>query len=65
MMTQAALLGIDSCPIEGFEEDKVLEILGIDKALYKVALVLPFGYRVREASVKSRHELNQIVEYIK
>lgn len=65
MMTQAAILGIDSCPIEGFEEDKVLEILKINRELYRVALILPFGYRVREASTKSRHELDKIVEYIK
>ena len=27
MMTSAALLGIDSCPMEGFDLDKVTEIL--------------------------------------
>lgn len=65
MMSMAATLGIDSCPIEGFEENKVLEILGIDSKLYRVAIILPFGYRVRKTSQKSRHDLDKIVEYIK
>jgi len=43
MMTAAAVLGIDSCPIEGFEYQKVDALLGIDTAVYQSAIVIPFG----------------------
>lgn len=64
MMNMAATLGIDSCPIEGFEEDNVLKILNIDPQIYRIALILPFGYRVREQQAKVRSEIEQLVEYI-
>ncbi len=39
MMTAAALVGIDSCPIDGFEMDKTIAVLeenfGIDPMLYR------------------------------
>ena len=46
MMTGAAFIGIDSCPIEGFEKEKVEEILSLDTTKFQVAMVLPFGYRL-------------------
>ncbi|HIP20608.1 MAG TPA: NAD(P)H-dependent oxidoreductase, partial [Sulfurimonas sp.] len=46
MMTCAATLGIDSCPIEGYEKEKVEEILGLDTSKYQLSVVLPFGYRL-------------------
>ena len=64
MMTGAASLGIDSCPIEGFEIDKVEEILELDKSKYRVSLILPFGYRVNEQSEQLRLEFDEVVEFI-
>lgn len=64
MMTGAATLGIDSCPIEGFEIDKVEEILNLDKSKFRVSLVLPFGYRVNEQSQQLRLAFNEVVEFI-
>lgn len=46
MMTAAASIGIDSCPIEGFDRAEVEKITGIDTESYGIALLVPFGYRV-------------------
>ena len=65
MMTAAATLGIDSCPIEGFEKEKVENILGLDISQYQLSLVLPFGYRVDEQSSQLRLDYDEVVEFIK
>ncbi|XOB63714.1 NAD(P)H-dependent oxidoreductase [Campylobacterota bacterium DY0563] len=65
MMTAAAVKGIDSCPIEGFEKEKVEEILGLDTTKYQLSLVLPFGYRINPQSEQQREKLEDVVEYIK
>ena len=64
MMTGAASIGIDSCPIEGFELAKVEEILGLDKSKYRLSLILPFGYRVNEQSSQLRLDFDEVVEFI-
>jgi len=64
MMTAAAVKGVDSCAIEGFEKEKVEAILKLDTSLHQVALVLPFGYRKYEQSPQIRRELNDIVKFI-
>ena len=65
MMTAAAIKGVDSCPIEGFEKEKVEKILELDTTKYQLSLVLPFGYRINEQSSQQREKLEDIVEYIK
>jgi len=65
MMTAAAVKGVDSCPIEGFEKEKIETILELDTTLHQVALVLPFGYRKYEQSPQIRRDLNDLVQYIK
>ena len=65
MMTAAAVKGIDSCPIEGYDKEKVEEILGLDTKKYQLSLVIPFGYRINEQSTQLREPLANIVEYIK
>lgn len=69
MMTAAALIGIDSCPIEGFDQEKVENVLREEGILkgdsFGVSCFVAFGYRVREPRVKSRQSLNDIVEWIK
>ena len=65
MMTAAAFIGIDSCPIEGFEKEKVEEILELDVSKYQVALVLPFGYRINPQSEQIRLNFDEVVEFIK
>ncbi len=52
MMTSAALLGIDSCPIEGFPYAKVNAILAqhgvIDTEKEGIASMLSLGYRLED-----------------
>jgi len=64
MMTGAAFIGIDSCPIEGFEKERVEEILNLDPQKWQVALLLPFGYRVDEQSAQLRLPFDDVVEFI-
>lgn len=64
MMTGAAYMGIDSCPIEGFEKEKVEEILELDTAKFQVALVLPFGYRLNPQPEQIRLPFEDVVEFI-
>ena len=59
MMNAAAFLGIDSCPIEGFVERDVNEILGVNPDVKRVALILPFGYRIQEQKTKIRKNLDE------
>ncbi|MEA2028084.1 MAG: NAD(P)H-dependent oxidoreductase, partial [Campylobacterota bacterium] len=62
MMNYASLIGIDSCPIEGFEKEPLEELLEINEG-EDIALLIPFGYRVNPQSEKLRLELDEIVEY--
>ena len=64
MMTAGAYIGIDSCPIEGFEKSKVEEILDLDTTKYQVAMLLPFGYRINEQTEQLRLPFEEVVEFI-
>lgn len=69
MMTTAALLGIDSCPIEGFEQAAVnqvlVEAIGLDPGHWGVAYMVAFGYRKQPpARVKTRQTQAQVVEWL-
>lgn len=64
MMTYAATIGIDSCPIEGFEKQKVEEVLKLDTSKYQLSLILPFGYRINEQSSQMRLSFEEVVEFI-
>jgi nitroreductase len=68
MMTAAALVGIDSCPIEGFHEKKAEALLreefAIDTDNYGLSYMVAFGYRAAEpARPKSRRPLEDIVTW--
>jgi nitroreductase len=65
MMTAAAYIGIDSCPIEGFEKDKLEEILELDTSKWQVSVVVPFGYRLNEQSSQLRLAFDEVVKFIK
>ncbi|MCM1983685.1 NAD(P)H-dependent oxidoreductase [Lyngbya confervoides] len=45
LMTSAAHLGIDTCPMEGFDPDQYDNILGLPEKGYSAAVVCPVGYR--------------------
>lgn len=63
MATSAAMIGIDSCFIEGFKKEKVEEVLGLDISQEEVCVLLPLGYRVKEQKEKFRLAVSEIVAY--
>ncbi len=68
MMTSAALVGIDSCPIEGFNQEKTETLLskkfGVDTDKYGLSFMVAFGYRKAEPPhPKTRRDLNDIVTW--
>lgn len=68
MMTGSALIGIDSCPIEGFNYAEVNRILAQTGAYnadkYAVSVAATFGYRAKDIRPKARKPLNEIVHWI-
>lgn len=70
MMTAAAMIGVDSCAIEGFNKEKVEEILvkrGIlDKENFDFSYIVLFGYRSEEPKrAKARKPASEIIEWVK
>lgn len=65
MMTAAAYAGIDSCPIEGFEKEKLEEALDLDTSKWQVSVVVTFGYRLNAQSKQLRLGFEEVVEFIK
>ncbi len=47
-MTAAALLGIDTCPMEGFEPDQYDDILGLPAQGFRAVVACAAGYRSAE-----------------
>lgn len=64
MMNAASSLGIDSCPVEGFDRAALNEVLGLDTSKQRVAIVVPFGYRLNPQPKKYRRELSDVVKWI-
>lgn len=68
MMTAAAFLDIDSCPIEGFNQEKVDDYLAqngwMDPKKFGVSLMISFGYRDEDIKPKTRQSLEEIYEVI-
>lgn len=64
MMTAAAYIGIDSCPIEGFDKEKLEEALDLDTSKWQVSVVVPFGYRLNEQSTQLRLPFDNVVKFI-
>jgi nitroreductase len=46
LLTSAALLGIDACPMEGFDRAQYDEILGLKAKGYASAVIATLGYRL-------------------
>ncbi len=69
MMTTAALLGVDSCPIEGFDQNAVDELLAdeglMDPAHFGISVMVSFGYRANQpAHEKTRQPLADLVQWV-
>jgi len=70
MMTAAAQIGIDSCPIEGFNYNQVHDILKneglLEDGKFDVSVMVAFGYRIHEPKrEKTRRSLDQVVQWVR
>lgn len=68
MMTSAAYLGIDSCPMEGFDialtEEFLKNELKIDTDEFGISVMVAFGYRKNpEKREKTRQKLEDVVTW--
>jgi nitroreductase len=68
MLTAAALVGIDSCPIEGFHQEKAENLLkekfDVDTDKYGLSYMVAFGHRKEEPPhPKTRRSLEEIVTW--
>jgi nitroreductase len=67
-MTSAAMLGIDTCPMEGFNPAKYDEILSLTAQGYSSVLVCPAGYRADDdkyaAMAKVRYAQSEVIKHI-
>lgn len=67
MMTTAAFLEVDSCPIEGFKQQETNALLasdfGVDTSEFQIAYMLALGYRVNPQSEKTRQPMDEITQW--
>jgi nitroreductase len=68
MMTVAAQLGIDSCPIEGFDKQKAEQLLQeeglLEEGQFGVSCMVAFGYRAQEPRPKIRQGEDRIIRWV-
>ena len=68
MMTAAAQIGIDSCPIEGFSIEKMNQLLAEEGLLedghFGISVMVAFGYRKNEPRPKTRRPFDDVVKWI-
>lgn len=68
MLETAALIGIDSCPMEGFMASEVDKILGLQEKNLASTSMLALGHRGEDPSAKRpkvRRAFDEVVEFIK
>lgn len=65
IMSAAKTIGIDSCPIEGFNDAReVANILGVDSVSFDVAVLVALGTNAGEVPTKKRLPLESVVTYL-
>lgn len=68
MMTAAAMIGIDSCPVEGYDQAAAEAVLAeaglLEGGEWGLAVMVAFGYRVNPQTPKSRQRLDDIVRWV-
>jgi nitroreductase len=69
LMTAAALLGVDTCPMEGIDAVKYDEILGLKDTDHATVAVVALGYRssddASQAHKKVRFPLDHVIHLIR
>jgi len=63
MMSIAAANNIQSCAIEGFDEELVADVIKLDLKKWQVAMVIPFGYPAENNREKIRESLEDLVTF--
>jgi nitroreductase len=67
-LTTAAALGVDACPMEGFDKDKYDEILGLPAKGWNAVVVATAGYRAPDdayaAQAKVRYPKSEVVSHL-
>jgi nitroreductase len=67
-LASAAMMGIDACPMEGFQPDKYDEILGLKEKRLGSVVIATAGYRSHDDKnallAKVRFEAKDVVEHI-
>ncbi len=68
LLTTAAMLGVDACPMEGFTPAKYDEILGLDQMGYASLVICPVGYRAADdpyaSLAKVRFARGEMVQHL-
>jgi nitroreductase len=67
-LTTAAALGVDACPMEGFDTNKYDDILGLTAKGWNAVVVATAGYRAADdayaAQAKVRYAKNEVVAHL-
>ena len=68
MLTSAAMIGIDSCPIEGFNQQNAEAVLNeaglLEDGRFGLAVMVAFGYRVNPQPAKTRQAIDEVVRWV-
>lgn len=68
MMTGAAMIGIDSCPVEGFDYAQMNDVLAqmgvFDPTQWGVSVAVTFGYRTQEIATKARKPMEEVAVFL-
>ncbi|MEJ0088972.1 MAG: NAD(P)H-dependent oxidoreductase [Limisphaerales bacterium] len=68
LMTSAAILGVDTCPMEGIEPAEYDKVLNLKGTGYATVVACALGYRAsgdKYASLtKVRYEISELVQYV-
>jgi nitroreductase len=68
LLSTAAHLGIDACPMEGFIPDAYDQILGLTAKGYSATVLCTLGYRSSEdgyaKAPKVRYEQSEIISHV-
>jgi nitroreductase len=66
-MTSAALLGVDTCPMEGLDPSQYDRLLGLEGTGYHTVCACPAGYRAEDdvyaSKPKVRFPLEEVIEH--
>lgn len=57
LMTSAALMGVDSCPMEGIKPEEYDRILGIENSGYQTVMLVALGYRSPDDRARHRKKV--------